>query len=207
VPINKKEAEIQAEKILKKVLEDKSHISNILQGLVDKDDSIRYPNAIAAELLSEKNPQLLYPEWDFFVEMMSSKNAFHRSIAIATISNLTVIDKDKKFEDLFDEYFRLLDDKSVIVTRKLAIYVGRIVKAKPSLIFRITKALLGIDDTQHTSSRKDLIKGDIIESLSEFFADIEDKEEIIKFVRNQLSSSSPSTVKKATKFLSKWINS
>ena len=202
--INKKEAETQAEKIVKKVMEENSYLSNILQGVLSKDDSERYPNAIALELLSEKNPELLYPHWDFFADLLKSKNAYHRIIAVTTISNLTLIDNDEKFEDIFDEYFRLLDDKSVIVTRKLTIYVGRVTKAKPLLRVKMKDILLSIDDTQHSTSRKDLIKGDIVESLSEFFEYIEDKDKIIKFVKKQLSSSSPSTIKKAKEFLSKW---
>ena len=204
MPINKNEAEIQAEKILKKVLNDKIHVSNILQGIIAKDDSERYPNAIAIELLSERNPQILYPKWNFFADLLKSKNAFHRSTAVITISNLTLIDNDEKFEDIFDEYFRLLDDKSVIVTRKLTIYVGRVTKAKPLLRVKMKDILLSIDDTQHSTSRKDLIKGDIVESFSEFFEYIEDKDKIITFVKKQLSSSSPSTIKKAKEFLSKW---
>ena len=202
--INKKEAETQAEKIVKKVMEENSYLSNILQGVLSKDDSERYPNAIALELLSEKNPELLYPHWDFFADLLKSKNAYHRIIAVTTISNLTLIDNDEKFEDIFDEYFRLLDDKSVIVTRKLTIYVGRVTKAKPLLRVKMKDILLSIDDTQHSTSRKDLIKGDIVESFSEFFEYIEDKDKIITFVKKQLSSSSPSTIKKAKEFLSKW---
>ena len=202
--INKKEAETQAEKIVKKVMEENSDLSNILQGVLSKDDSERYPNTIAVELLSEKNPEMLYPHWDFFADLLKSKNAYHRIIAVTTISNLTLIDIDEKFEDIFDEYFRLLDDKSVIVTRKLTIYVGRVTKAKPLLRVKIKDILLSIDDTQHSTSRKDLIKGDIVESLSEFFEYIEDKDKIITFVKKQLSSSSPSTIKKAKEFLSKW---
>lgn len=204
MPINKQQAEIQAEKIFKKVLEEKSFLSNVLQGVLAKEDSERYPNVIAVELLSEKNPEILYPHWDFFADILKNKNAFHRSTAVVTISNLTLIDNDEKFEDLFDEYFRLLDDESVIVTRKLAMNAGKIAKVKPSLRVKIRNQLLSFDDTHHTASCKDLIKGDIIESFSEFFEYLEDKDEIFKFVKNQLSSSSPSTLKKIKEFLSKW---
>jgi hypothetical protein len=202
MPINKDEAEIIAEQIVKKVLTERSLLPKLLQGILSKDDSERYPSSIAAELLSERNPQIIYHEWDFFVDLMRSKNAFHRATAVITISNLSIIDLKGKFEDLFEEYFKLFDDKSLIVTRKLVIYVGRIIKAKPLLRERIIEILLSIDDTEHSSSRKDLIKGDIIETLSEFYEEINNKNEIIKFVKNQLSSSSPSTVKRAKIFLS-----
>ncbi len=200
----KKNAELQAKKIVEKVLKDKSHLSNLLNALLSKQDSERYPNAIALETLSEEYPELIYPEWNFFVDLLRSQNAYQKSIVVSTIANLTALDKGKKFKEVFEAFFNLMDDKSVIVTRKLAIVAGKIAIAIPSLRTKVISALLGIDNTRHTSSRKDLIKGDIVESVSMFFKDIENKEQIIKFVKSQLKSSSPNTIKKAKQFLSKW---
>ena len=202
--ITKKNAEIQAENIVRRILEEKNYLSKVLKGVMAKEDSVRYPNAIALEILSKENPNIIYPEWNFFVDLIKSKNAYHKSIAISTISNLTAVDEKNKFEDIFEEFFKLIDDKSVIVSRKLAICAGRIATAKLSLKSKITAVLLSINDTQHSPSRKDLIKGDIIESFSEYFKDIKDKKTIIEFVKKQLDSSSPSTMKKAKEFLSKW---
>ena len=202
--ITKKDAEIQAEKILNQVLQDNKIFSQVLNGVKAKEDSVRYPNAIALEVLSEKNPWIVYPEWDFFVKLLGSNNAYHKSIAISTISNLTAIDREQKFEEIFDLYFKLIDEKSVIVARKLCIYAGRIAKAKPELKTDITNILLNINETQHNPSRKDLIKGDIIKSFGVYFKDIKEKKKILDFVISQLSSSSPSTVKKAKEFLSRW---
>jgi hypothetical protein len=175
MPITKKDAEIQAETIVNKVISEKTSISELLDAIISKDESIRYPNAIAVEKISKEHPSLLYPEWNYFADLLKSKNAFHRSIAITTIANLINIDDQNKFDALFDEYFKHLDDASVMVSRYLAIQCG---------------------------SRKDLIKGDIIESFGEYCEDIEDKDRIIEFVKKQLKSHSPSTVKKAKKFLS-----
>lgn len=202
--ITKKNAEIQAENIVRRILEEKNYLSKVLKGVMAKEDSVRYPNAIALEILSKENPNIIYPEWNFFVDLIKSKNVYHKSIAISTISNLTAVDEKNKFEEIFEEFFKLIDDKSVIVSRKLAICAGRIATAKLSLKSKITAVLLSINDTQHSPSRKDLIKGDIIESFSEYFKDIKDKKTIIEFVKKQLDSSSPSTMKKAKEFLSKW---
>jgi hypothetical protein len=202
--ISKKDAEIQAKKIVTNVLKDNDFLYELLKGVVSKNDSIRYPNAIALEILSEKNPEIVYPQWNAIGDLLKSKNAYHKSIGISVISNLTKIDKKKKFEEILEDFFKLIDDKSVIVSRKLSIYAGRIAKAKPSLGPKIVAVLLSIDDTQHSESRKDLIKGDIIVSLSEIFENIKDKAKVMEFVKNQLESSSPSTVKKAKEFLLKW---
>ncbi len=202
--ITKKDAEIKAKEIVIKVLEDKNYLLKLFKSLMDKEDAIRYPNAIALEILCKENPHLIYPEWNFFVNLLKSKNAYHKSIAISTISNLIKIDEKNRFDEIFEDFFNLIDDKSVIVARKLAINAYRIAIAKPALSAKITEILLNINSTQHTSSRKDLIKGDIVEGFSKYFKNIENKEEIIKFVKIQLDSSSPSTVKKAKEFLSKW---
>ncbi|MFW9987489.1 MAG: hypothetical protein ACFFC3_02440 [Candidatus Odinarchaeota archaeon] len=203
--ITKKAAEIKAESIVRRILNKKKHISTLLNKIYAKEDSVRYPNAIALEILSEKNPKIIYPEWNFFVNLLKSKNAYHRSIAISTISNLITIDEKNEFEKIFEEYFKLIDDKSVIVTRKLAIFVWKIAIAKPSLRSKITEILLSIDNTHHNPSRKDLIKGDIIQSFNKYFEEIKDKNKIVDFVKKQLNSSSPSTVKKANEFLAKWV--
>ena len=202
MPITKKDAEIQAETIVNKVISEKKKISELLDAIISKDESIRYPNAIAVEKISKERPSLLYPEWNYFANLLKSKNAFHRSIAITTIANLIKVDDQNKFDSLFDEYFSHLDDASVMVSRYLAIQCGTIAKAKPKLKFKITEILLRIDESRHPQSRKDLIKGDIIESFDEYCEDIEDRDRIIEFVKKQLKSSSPSTVKKAKNFLS-----
>jgi hypothetical protein len=202
MPITKKDAEIQADTIVKSVITEKISISELLSAIISKDETIRYPYAIAVEKISQEHPSLLYPEWNYFTNLLKSKNAFHRSIAITTIANLINIDNQNKFDELYDDYFKHLDDASVMVSRYLAIRCGMIAKAKPKLKYKITEILLQIDESRHSQSRKDLIKGDIIESFGEYCKDLEDKERIIEFVKKQLKSSSPSTVKKAKKFLS-----
>jgi len=202
--ISKEDAIKHANSIVKKVLKDYNLLSEVLKSVRAKEDSIRYPNAIALEILSEKHPEIIYPEWDFLLDLLKSKNAYHKSIAISTIANLTFIDDKKKFNTIFKKFFDLIDDKSVVVARKLAIYSGRIAKAKPSLRTKITEILLQIDKTKHNTNRKDLIKGDIIESFSEYFKDIKVKNDVLEFVKTQLDSTSPSTIKKAKNFLKKW---
>ena len=204
--VNKKQAEGMAKIIVKDVLKDDQLLFEVYKGVTSKDDSVRYPNAIALEILSNEHPEMIYPEWDFFIDLLNRRNAYSKSIAIKTIADLTRVDAESKFDKVFTEYYNELNDKSVIVARQLAINSGKIAKAKPKLKTKITNRLLSIDETNHNPNRKDLIKGDIIEAFSEYFEEIENKEEIIEFVKKQLKSSSPSTVKKAKGFLNKWEN-
>ena len=85
----------------------------------------------------------------------------------------------------------------------LAANLGKIAKVKPDLRKKITEVLLNIDQTHHESGRKDLIKAYVIESFHEYFEDIKNKEEVIKFIKNQLKSNSPKTRKIAENFIDK----
>jgi len=200
----KKEAIPIAKKIVKDVLNGEKNLSEVYDALTAKKEAIRYPNAIAIQTLSEEIPERIYPKFDYFVELTNSDNAFHRSIGLSAIANLTKVDTEKKFEKIFDKYFDLIDDKSLMVARQLTMVSGKIIKNKQNLREKIVNKLLNIDKTHHDPNRSALIWGDIVEAFNENFEKLKDKKKILEFVNNQLQSASPTTIKKAKSFLKKW---
>lgn len=196
--------DVDVESVAKNVLKDEKVFSELLEGITSKNETIRYNSFKVLMLLSEEHPEVVYPEWDFFVNLLTSKNTYHRTSGVNIIAALTSADKEKKFEKIFDQYYNLLDDESVIPAAKLAGNSGKIAKAKPELQTKITERLLSIDGTHHASHRKELIKAYVIESLSEYFEEAKDKKKIIEFIKKQLDSESPKTRKAAKEFLEKW---
>jgi len=114
----------------------------LLDGVVSKDDTYRYNCFKVLLQISEDHPLILYPEWDYFIALLDSSNAYHRSIAVQILANLTPVDAQRRFEAIFDRYFDLLDDEKIIVTRSLVQSAGTIARAKPSLQARIVERLL-----------------------------------------------------------------
>ncbi|MFB0544745.1 MAG: hypothetical protein ACETVN_03440 [Asgard group archaeon] len=195
---------VDVENLAKKAIKDKNLLSELLQGILSKKDEKREPSFKALLQISEEHPELIYSEWDYFAELLTSDNSFHKYMAIYLIASLTRVDKENKFEKIFDKYYDLLDDKSVIPPSHTAKNSGKIAKAKPNLQTKITNKLLSIDETHHKPERKDLIKGYAIEAFNEYFEEAENKKEILEFVKKQLKSKSPTTIKKAKEFLKKW---
>jgi len=193
--------DFSVENIAKKALQDEQIIAELLEGILSKKEPIRYNSFKVLLLISVENPKVLYPKWDFFMDMINSDNAFWKFIAVPLIANLTNVDIKKKFEKIFDKYYDLLND-SVVVAGHITANSGKIAKAKPELQSKITNKLLNIDKT--TQKHKDLIKAGAIESFSEYFDEAKNKEEIIEFVKKQLNCESPKTRKKAKEFLKKW---
>jgi len=197
---------VSVEGIAKKALKDEKVFSQVLEGLTSKKETIRFNSFKILLLISEKHPKVLYPKWDFFAELLSRDNTYHKYIAIYIIANLTRADTKNKFEKIFAKYYNLLNDKSVIPAAHLAANSGKIARAKPKLQTKITNKLLSIDKTHHDPERRDLIKGYAIESFSEYFEEAKNKKKIIEFVEKQLNSKSPRTKKKAKEFLKKIMN-
>ena len=187
--------------VAEKVLEDDSLLSELLGGLKSKEETLRYNCSKVLTLISQEHGEFLYPKWDYFVEFLNSNNTYWKISAILIIANLTRIDTDNKFEKIFDRYYQLLDDRSMITAIYAASNSGKIVKAKPALETKITSTLLNIDKTHHSSDRRDLIKAGIIEAFSEYFEETKEKDKITEFVKQQLKSSSPKARKIAGKFL------
>lgn len=154
--------------------------------------------------ISAERPELLYPQWNYFAKMLDSENTHSKYIAIYLIASLTRADTESKFEKIFDRYYRLLDDKSVIPSAHVARNSGKIVKAKPELEAKITGKLLTIHGTHHKLSHRELIKSEAIEAFSEYFGEAKDQKKIMEFVNEQLKSKSPKARKNASEFLKRW---
>ncbi len=182
-------------------LKDEKVLQELLDGVLSKKDVVRQNSFQALNFLSENHPERLYGKWDFFANLIHKGNSFHKYIAIYIIANLTKADAENKFEKLFDAYYGLLGDKSVIPAAHVAVNSGKIALAKPGLQAEITNRLLDIDNT--VQRHKDLVKASAIEAFEAYFEQSEDKARIIEFVKAQLNCESPKTRKKAKEFLKK----
>ena len=183
-------------------LKDAKVLQEALDGILSKNDLIRQNSFQTLNALSEQHPEALYDKWDFFANLICKGNSFHKYIAIYIIADLTKADAENKFEKLFDAYYGLLGDKSIIPVVHVAVNSGRIALAKPKLQAEITNRLLNIDYTVHR--HKDLVKASAIEAFDAYFEKSKDQARIIEFVKAQLNCESPKTRKKAKAFLEKW---
>ena len=183
---------------------DEALVSEMLDGLESVNETYRYNCFKVLLLVSEEHGEVLYPRWERFAKLLSSGNTYHRLSALQIIANLTRVDTESRFEGIFDCYFGLLDDRSVIPAAHVARAAGRIATAKPELEPRITGRLLSIDRTHHDPDRRHLIKGYALEAFAEYFEAAADRDRIVDFAREQLDGASPRTRKTARALLKEW---
>jgi hypothetical protein len=173
----------------------------LLDGLLSKQDTLRYNCVRVLQEASTSSPASLYGCWDELVPLLDSPNAYHRASAVQLLANLAKADGGRKLVSIFDRYFQRLDDDRIVPARYLVRSVSTIVEACPRLIPRIAAKLLAVDGTRHSSGRKDLLKGDVVEAFDSFFDRVPDPASVLSFVEAQLNSGSPRTRKAASAFL------
>ena len=195
---------VNIESVAEKALADRELLSEILEGLTTKKETLRYNCLKILLLMSETNSELLYHKWDYFVTLLDSDNSYWKMSSIQLLAKLIKVDIENKLEKIIGKYYGLLNDKSMIVAIYVANNSGKIAKVKPHLESQITNKLLDIDSTHHPAGRKLLIKAGAIEAFEEYFAETANREKRIAFVKEQQDCDSPKTRKLAQNFLRKW---
>ena len=199
--MNEKDADIVS--VAEKALADRGLLEEILDGLKVKNETLRYNCHKVLIELSREHADILYPHWEYFTGMLESPNTYHKLSAAQLIARLCKVDKEGRFDRIFDKYFGMLGDKGTVLAAYVALNAGIIAAAKPKLRARITGILLDFERI-YQGKQLEMTKAYVIEAFDEFYKEAENKEDIKEFVKKLLGSGSPRTRKEAKAFLDKW---
>ena len=191
------------EDLVHDVLENSELIPVILDGITSKKARVRFGAAKLLRIISQEQPEMLYPHFKHFMALLGCENNIIKWNAMDVLANLAVVDIDNRFDEIFDEYYGLITDDVMITAGHVIDNSGKIAQAKPHLQSKITKNLLMVEKTHRNQECKNILMGKAILSFGEYFNDdnVENKNEIIAFVKRQLTNSRNATKKKAEKFL------
>ena len=199
---------ISKEKLTKKIEQDFKLLPNIINAMDSNKASIRYGCGKILMDLSEKNPNELYPFMDKFITYLDSKYRIITLQAMAIIANLTKVDKNKKFDEIFEKYYSFINDEYMVTVANVVGHSGKIALVKPDLIPKITEKLLLVENiktTPHlTKECKLVIAEAAISSFDMFFDKVNQNQKIISFVKKYSNSTRKSLKTKAQEFLKKW---
>ncbi len=199
---------ISKEDLSKKVKNNYELLPEIVNGMSSSKAAIRYGCGKVLMDISQENPEKLYKYMDYFIKLLDSQYRILIWQSMAIIANLTKVDKDKKFDQVFDRYYSLINNDYMVTVANLVGHSGKIALAKPHLVNRIAKELLKVESikiTPHlTPECKKVITEQAIISFDMFFDKVENKEKVISFIEKQLDSSRKTLKSKAEEFLNKW---
>lgn len=193
---------------LVKVLKEKPmQIKGLIEKIRTDKGSGKFFLEKSIRLLSEKDPSLVYPYFSEIAELIQSPNNFIKWGAIITVSNLIEVDKENKFEPIFDEYFSLINDDSMITAGNVAGNAWKFIMKNPGWEKEITERLLKVKGNTYlykgepSPECKNIMLGHVLGCFDKYYENSALQEKMITFAESEINNSRKSVARKAKAFL------
>jgi len=177
-------------------------LPEVLDGITSANPRIKFGSAKILRIISERNPEMLYPEMDLFVKLLDSENSILRWNAMDVIANLTFVDAQNRFDSIFKKYYGSLYEGSLITASHVVDNSGKIANAKPHLQSKITNELLKAAKIPlPTEECRNILLGKVTLSFGQYVDQFKNKEKMISLAKRQLNNTRNATRVKAEEFL------
>jgi len=194
--------EVKAEDVAQSVIKNPRLLPELFNGISSENTRTRFKSAKILRIISEEDPEMLYSKMDFFINLLKSENKILKWIAIDVIGNLSSVDTENKFDKIFNKFYSLLADESMITAGHVIDSSGKIARAKPHLQNKITMELLRVEKIEYrTLECRNILLGKVILSFSQYIDQINNTEEMVSLAKRQLANPRRATRIKAEKFL------
>jgi hypothetical protein len=192
----------QAEALADRVMKNPASLPEVFEGITSANPRVKFGSAKILRIISERNPEILYPEIDLFVKLLDSENNILRWNAMDDIANLTSVDSQNRFDSIFKKYYGSLLEGSLITAAHVVDNSGKIANAKPHLRNKITNELLKAAKIPlSTEECRNILLGKVILSFCQYVDEVKNKEKMISLAKRLLNNTRSATRVKAEKFL------
>jgi len=180
-------------------------VNTLCDGLASPEARTKYGSAKQLCRLSEQDPDLLYPRFDFFVHLLGGEIRILRWNSSRILGHLARVDSEGRIDKLLDRYLAPITGHELIAAANTIQGAADIALAKPHLADRIAREIVKVGRANYaTPECRNVAAGHAIQALDRFFEHIQNKKAVLAFVESQLKNSRPATRKKAERFWAKW---
>lgn len=196
--------------IVQDTINDNGNIDLLIDTIKKEKGSIKFGCEKALRLVSERHPELIYPYFEFFVELMDSENSFLKWGAILTIANLTAVDENGKFETAFEKYYSFIKGPQIAAAGNVIGSSIKIAENLPKLTDRIVDEILKVGDATYiykeevSSECKNVAYQEAINAFYMLYDKTSRKKEVMDFVARQLDNERAKASAAARKFMKKY---
>jgi hypothetical protein len=200
--------EINRAQLFKETEANSQLIPVLLEGISSSNATVRYSCSIVLIDLSDLYPDRVYPYMDSCVNLLDSKFRPILWGALAIIANLTPVDRERKFDALFDKYYGYLNSEYMVTVANVVANSAIIIPNKPYLADRIANELLKVQNlmlTPHlTEECTKVIAEKAIGTFNVLMKYTQNKQALIAFAQKHKDSSRASLRREAQNFLKRW---
>lgn len=198
--VKRKTAEAIAE-VMQQISAEPNLLQSLITTLGDK-GTARLGAAKKLQLISQANPSLLYPHFDVFAKLLDNPSSVMLWNGIIILSHLVSVDTEKRFDDVFNSYYRHLWDGKLVTAANILGSSGRIAQHRPDLACRITTEILKVDDIPFpTAECREVARGHALSSLAEYLEVLSNNQSVRDFITRCTASHRPPVRRQAEELL------
>jgi hypothetical protein len=202
--INKKR--ITIEKLADTVVSRPDLLQEAFDGLGADTARVKYGCLKLFRIISESNPEILYPETGRFIQLLDSGNNIFKWGSIIIIGNLAAVDSERKIDRILDRYLLPISGHVMITAANVIGGAGKIARAKPQLADQIARSVLQVETANYqTEECRNVAIGHAIASFVLFFEHLKQPQPVIEFVKRQLNNRRNAVRKKAAEFMKRHL--
>lgn len=191
------------------LVKNRRQIPVLVEALQVEKSSKKYAYEKALRRVSEIRPELLFPHFDVFIRMLDNENSFLKWGAIMTVANLTAVDTENRFEDIFRKYYAPISGPVMVTAANVIGSSVNIVRAKPELADPVVKEILKVEKARYLNKAepspecRNVAIGHAIDAFDQFYDRIGSKNKVLNFVKRQLGNTRKPVARKAERFVRK----
>ncbi len=175
-----------------------------LNDFFSENSKIKYAGTKKAIAISKDNSAELYPDFDFFVELLNSENQIIKWTTIQVIGNLSKVDKKKKVDKLLPKLISFLNCGKMITANNTILALSEIALNKTKYQEMIFKELIKVEHYNYdTLECRNVTLGKVILALGKFKREIKGQKDILEFLERQTNNTRVPVKKRAIKLLEK----
>ncbi len=151
-------------------------IDTLFSNLESKDNKIRYDAFQELLTITDSEVEWVYDKWLDLIGKLSSDNSYQRSIGLMLLANLAKSDHENRISEILLKFFDCFNDEKFITSRQCIQSIWKIAICNKSNCGRIVAELeRTYYENIHLRSHGNLIKDDVIFSLSQITKHLNDK--------------------------------
>jgi hypothetical protein len=173
-------------------------VRGLLAGLTSREAGVKLAASKALRELSRHQPELVYPHFEVFAELLGHENTILKWNATLTLANLARVDRDGKLDRMLDVYLAPIDGPVMITAANVIKGAAVIAMAKPHLAERIAERMLRVEKARYaTAECRNIAIGHALQALGELAGVLGDPGAIRRFASRQRGNPRPATARKA----------
>lgn len=183
------------------VIRTPERVGDLVSALEADKAPVRFGAAKVLRIVSEREPEVLYPRIEMFIGLLDHDNRILRWNAILILGNLAAVDPRRRIDGILDRYLEPIPGPELITATNTIRGATRIAQAKPQLVDRIVDRILQVEKGRYrTAECRNVVLGHAIDALDPLLDTTTRSKRIADFVRRQLRNPRNATRKRAERF-------